>query len=544
MKKASYFKNLLDTFAAYNQQGMALEIEIRDYNPVVFYHILRFLYVDTIALHELSVELVLLLLDAAQFYGMTKLQNTIEDYVVNTVRDDKNCLDLWKYAVHIQARNLANRLAQWMSTNVRAGAETMLPELLNDVMSHQTENLSFWGDFDPFNTDSPLLASPPLFSVPSQTPPQQQQLQPTTPGTTLTQAQTQQQPQTQAAPTGSANNSSTALPQQVALQPHQQFSFLQSNGSASTLFANLQIQQPNTANGSQSQPPQASHSSEALLSFEQQQQLQLQLQQQQSHPQAAQQQQQQYQVGLPSTSQNASQPLNAQTNAHSVPLGAQFATAVPAVTVHQPQSVQQITQQAPVARTASNGNHKNNSKATNNNTAAAQRTSSNSHVVRTPSKGSERMPLLQGPIWERALDKMNVIIEMLREVSDADIGTLFLYNQLTDELYSHVTYPEVVDIAIPSNVGIAGACFSTGRVINTPSAYTDPRFYSGVDRQTKSPTLALLAVPIPSSSGSKPQGVLELLNKKRKTSFSQDTERDAYLVARMIGKKKKKNLKH
>ena len=40
---------------------------------------------------------------------------------------------------------------------------------------------------------------------------------------------------------------------------------------------------------------------------------------------------------------------------------------------------------------------------------------------------------------------------------------------------------------------------------------------------TKSPTLALLAVPIPSSSG-KPLGVLEVLNKKRKTPSGQGTE--------------------
>ena len=26
--------------------------------------------------------------------------------------------------------------------------------------------------------------------------------------------------------------------------------------------------------------------------------------------------------------------------------------------------------------------------------------------------------------------------------------------------------------------------FTTGQIINSPSAYTDPRFYSGIDRQT------------------------------------------------------------
>eukprot|EP01118_Nematostelium_gracile_P014477 TRINITY_DN5653_c0_g1_i2.p1 TRINITY_DN5653_c0_g1~~TRINITY_DN5653_c0_g1_i2.p1 ORF type:complete len:543 (+),score=133.70 TRINITY_DN5653_c0_g1_i2:122-1750(+) len=148
----------------------------------------------------------------------------------------------------------------------------------------------------------------------------------------------------------------------------------------------------------------------------------------------------------------------------------------------------------------------------------------------------KRLPMLQGPIWTKALEKMNTILDVARDMVNADLSTLFLHDPITNELYSHVAHPEPVDIAIPANIGICGACFTTNKCINSPSAYMDTRFYSGIDRQTGAPTLAILAVPVPSSFDGKTLGVIEFLNKKRTTEFSSDDESECKIAAKMIGK--------
>ncbi len=77
-----------------------------------------------------------------------------------------------------------------------------------------------------------------------------------------------------------------------------------------------------------------------------------------------------------------------------------------------------------------------------------------------------------------------------------------MHDKKTDELYARVTQPgkavlklvyidfefslicllDIIDIAIPKNVGIAGTAFISKKPVNVQSAYTDTRFYSGVDR--------------------------------------------------------------
>ena len=54
---------------------------------------------------------------------------------------------------------------------------------------------------------------------------------------------------------------------------------------------------------------------------------------------------------------------------------------------------------------------------------------------------------------------MNILIELMRDIAPADFGTLFLHDPITNELYSHVTHPEPVNIAMPSHLGIAGIFF-------------------------------------------------------------------------------------
>lgn len=114
-------------------------------------------------------------------------------------------------------------------------------------------------------------------------------------------------------------------------------------------------------------------------------------------------------------------------------------------------------------------------------------------VAQNPQK--EQIPMLHGELWSQAMEKMSTVLDLLRDVTKADISSLFLFDPSSNELYSHVTHPDHIDIAIPGSLGIAGHCFQTGEIINTPAAYTDVRFYSGIDRKVGTPTLAMLAVP-------------------------------------------------
>lgn len=134
-----------------------------------------------------------------------------------------------------------------------------------------------------------------------------------------------------------------------------------------------------------------------------------------------------------------------------------------------------------------------------------------------------------------ALEKMNCLVELGRGLVSADFATIFLHDPIQNELFAQTASPEPINICIPSHVGIAGACFTTGKAINCPYAYTDPRFYSGVDRRTKTPTLAILAVPIIQDNG-KVAGVLQVLNKKRREEFTEHNQFELQVIARMIAK--------
>jgi len=135
--------------------------------------------------------------------------------------------------------------------------------------------------------------------------------------------------------------------------------------------------------------------------------------------------------------------------------------------------------------------------------------------------------------WDRALDEMGILIDLARDLTKGEYSTLFYSNTKTNELYAYITYPDPIPIVIPSNWGIAGACFTTGQVINCRSAYTDRRFYSGIDRQIGgSPTRAILAVPVRFQD--KIIGVIEVLNKKKLDFFTEENNRNLQVIATLI----------
>ena len=108
---------------------------------------------------------------------------------------------------------------------------------------------------------------------------------------------------------------------------------------------------------------------------------------------------------------------------------------------------------------------------------------------------------------------------------DADRGSLFLYDVARDELFSRVAGGiDGAEIRFAANAGIAGECFSSGRVINIADAYNDPRFNPEFDRHTGYHTHSLLCMPI-IARGKRKIGVMQILNRKGGAFGSADERR-------------------
>jgi len=100
------------------------------------------------------------------------------------------------------------------------------------------------------------------------------------------------------------------------------------------------------------------------------------------------------------------------------------------------------------------------------------------------------------------------------QLLDSDRGTLFLYDPKRHELFSRVADGiESSEIRFPANAGIAGECFSSGKVINILDAYQDARFNPAIDRSTGYRTRSMLCTPIVARSAGV-IGVMEILNRR------------------------------
>ena len=131
---------------------------------------------------------------------------------------------------------------------------------------------------------------------------------------------------------------------------------------------------------------------------------------------------------------------------------------------------------------------------------------------------------------EREVEFLNIISEMTSELElnrllnkvmseatrmlDAERSTLFLNDEKSGELFSHVGAGlDSFEIRLPNTAGIAGTVFSTGKTINIPHAYADLRFNPSFDRQTGFFTRSILCVPVVNKQG-KVIGVTQVLNKQ------------------------------
>uniref|UniRef100_A0A8B9CNL7 Phosphodiesterase n=1 Tax=Anser brachyrhynchus TaxID=132585 RepID=A0A8B9CNL7_9AVES len=131
-----------------------------------------------------------------------------------------------------------------------------------------------------------------------------------------------------------------------------------------------------------------------------------------------------------------------------------------------------------------------------------------------------------------AADDVSVLLQEIiteaRNLSNAEICSVFLLDRLSHELVAKVFDGGVVDdesyeIRIPADQGIAGHVATTGKILNIKDAYSHPLFYRGVDDSTGFRTRNILCFPIKNES-QEVIGVAELVNKINGPWFSKFDE--------------------
>jgi phosphoserine phosphatase len=126
-------------------------------------------------------------------------------------------------------------------------------------------------------------------------------------------------------------------------------------------------------------------------------------------------------------------------------------------------------------------------------------------------------------------EMLGQVIDSGRAILDADRGTVFLYDEQTNELVSaHAT--GVKELRFPADRGIVGEAAQTRQIISVPDAYADPRFNPEGDKKSGYRTRCLLTVPLIGYDDSL-VGVLQLLNKKEGVFTGEDETVAAALAA-------------
>ena len=112
------------------------------------------------------------------------------------------------------------------------------------------------------------------------------------------------------------------------------------------------------------------------------------------------------------------------------------------------------------------------------------------------------------------------VVNATREVLNADRGTVFLYDEATDELVVRVG-TGLEPIRIPANKGIVGESVQSRKLINVPDCYKDDRFNRAIDKQTGYKSRCMLTIPLIGYEESL-IGVLQILNKNSGVFDDQD----------------------
>jgi len=141
-------------------------------------------------------------------------------------------------------------------------------------------------------------------------------------------------------------------------------------------------------------------------------------------------------------------------------------------------------------------------------------------------KLAEILAICQKMNSERDLGTLlDLIAHEATELLDCERASIFILDRERNELWSKVALGSEEILRFDARLGIAGNCVATGNTINVRDAYSDPRFYGGIDGQTGYRTRNLLVVPVRNQAG-EIVGAFEVLN-KRAGIF---TDRDEYTL--------------
>lgn len=112
------------------------------------------------------------------------------------------------------------------------------------------------------------------------------------------------------------------------------------------------------------------------------------------------------------------------------------------------------------------------------------------------------------------------VVDAARDVLDADRGTVFLYDENSNELVVRVA-TELGTIRIPADKGIVGESAMSRKLINVPDCYADDRFNRAIDKETGYRSRCMLTIPLIGFEDTL-VGVLQILNKKEGVFDEQD----------------------
>ena len=129
------------------------------------------------------------------------------------------------------------------------------------------------------------------------------------------------------------------------------------------------------------------------------------------------------------------------------------------------------------------------------------------------------------------VDLIQCIQKEARLLMHCDRVSLFLHDAISNELYTVAIGEDGApfEIRFDCNMGLAGACFTSGKVINIMDAWEDARFNSQFDVATGYRTKSALIVVIHNHLGKK-IGVIQCLNKITSGDIESFTTLDVHLA--------------
>lgn len=118
----------------------------------------------------------------------------------------------------------------------------------------------------------------------------------------------------------------------------------------------------------------------------------------------------------------------------------------------------------------------------------------------------------------------HLVVESAAKLLDAEAGSLLLLDEETGELiFRTCSGPAGHDLEgkrVPAGRGLAGAAFTENRPVISHHPQEDARWYSELDANTGFTTQSLIAVPL--NARGRTIGVLEVVNRKEGTTFSDE----------------------